>query len=140
MDSSLARPRDRVTEPEIAVFVSGVASMGLEILAGRIVAPQFGGSIYTWGRIIGVFLAALSLGYHYGGKRAEERASIERLSWLLLGTAAYVAVLIFAGDPLLAAGSAFPLPSRFASLPAVTLLFGPPTYLLGFISPYAAEL
>ena len=140
MDSSLARPLDRVTEPEIAVFVSGVASMGLEILAGRIVAPQFGSSIYTWGSIIGVFLAALSLGYHYGGKRAEERASIERLSWLLLGTAAYVAVLIFAGDPLLAAGSAFPLPSRFASLPAVTLLFGPPTYLLGFISPYAAEL
>ena len=140
MQPSLTRSLDRATAPELAVFVSGVASMGLEILAGRIVAPQFGSSIYTWGSIIGVFLAALSLGYHYGGKRAEERASIERLSWLLLGTAAYVAVLIFAGDPLLAAGSAFPLPSRFASLPAVTLLFGPPTYLLGFISPYAAEL
>ena len=140
MQPSPTRSLDRVTAPELAVFVSGVASMGLEILAGRIVAPQFGSSIYTWGSIIGVFLAALSLGYHYGGKRAEERASIERLSWLLLGTAGYVAVLIFAGDPLLAAGSAFPLPSRFASLPAVTLLFGPPTYLLGFISPYAAEL
>ena len=137
---SLDRSLRRTTAPEIAVFVSGVASMGLEILAGRIVAPQFGSSIYTWGSIIGVFLAALSLGYHYGGKRARARASVERLSWLLLGTAAYIAVLIFAGDPLLAAGSAFPLPSRFASLPAVTLLFGPPTYLLGFISPYAAEL
>ena len=130
----------RVSAPEIAVFVSGVASMGLEILAGRIVAPEFGSSIYTWGSIIGVFLAALSLGYHYGGKRAARRASVDRLSILLLGTAAYVALVIFAGDLLLAAGSSFPLPSRFASLPAVTLLFGPPTYLLGFISPYAAEL
>jgi spermidine synthase len=129
-----------VTAPELAVFVSGVASMGLEILAGRIVAPQFGSSIYTWGSIIGVFLAALSLGYHYGGKRAARRASVDRLSWILLGTAAYIALLIFANDLLLAAGSAFPLPSRFASLPAVTILFGPPTYLLGFISPYAAEL
>jgi spermidine synthase len=131
---------DRVSAPELAVFVSGVASMGLEILAGRIVAPEFGSSIYTWGSIIGVFLAALSLGYHYGGKRAARRASVSRLSWILLGTAAYVALVVFANDLLLAAGSGFALPSRFASLPAVTLLFGPPTYLLGFISPYAAEL
>lgn len=133
-------PSDRVSAPELAVFVSGVTSMGLEILAGRIVAPEFGSSIYTWGSIIGVFLAALSLGYHYGGKRAARRASVSRLSWVLLGTAAYVALVIFANDLLLAAGSGFALPSRFASLPAVALLFGPPTYLLGFISPYAAEL
>jgi spermidine synthase len=130
----------RLTAPEAAVFVSGVASMGLEILAGRIVAPQFGSSIYTWGSIIGVFLAALSLGYHYGGKRAAHRASLERLSWLFLGTAAYVALLIFASDLLVASTATLPLPSRFASLPAITLLFGPPTYLLGFVSPYAAEL
>ena len=130
----------RFTGPGIAVFVSGVASMGLEILAGRIVAPQFGSSIYTWGSIIGVFLAALSLGYHYGGKRAARRASRPRLARLLVWTAAYVAVVIFASDLLLSLGAAFPLPSRFASLPAITLLFGPPTYLLGFISPYAAQL
>jgi len=140
MASLADRSVGRVDSTELAVFVSGVASMGLEILAGRLVAPQFGSSIYTWGSIIGVFLAALSLGYHYGGKRAAERATTERLAWLLLGTAAYVAVLIFASDLLLAAATGFPLPSRFASLPAVTLLFGPPTYLLGFISPYAAEL
>ncbi len=140
MDSFPGRAFGRVTRPELAVFVSGVASMGLEILAGRVVAPQFGNSIYTWGTVIGVFLAALSLGYHAGGKRAARRASHERLAWLLLATAAYVAVVIFAGDLLLASASLFPLPARMASLPAVTLLFGPPTYLLGYISPYAAEL
>jgi spermidine synthase len=113
--------------------------MGLEILAGRMIAPEFGSSIYTWGTIIGVFLAALSLGYYRGGKRAE-RASESHLIRLLLGTAGYVAVLIFFGDVLLDLAAAVPLPSRFASLPAVTLLFGPPTYLLGFVSPYAAEL
>ncbi|WP_135829167.1 spermidine synthase [Halorussus halobius] len=131
---------DRVTKPELAVFVSGVASMGLEILAGRVVAPEYGNSIYTWGSIIAVFLAALSLGYYLGGKRATHRATNATMVRLLLGTAAYVAVLIFAGDLLLNAASTIPLPARFAPLPAVTLLFGPPTYLLGFISPYAAEL
>ncbi|WP_440005830.1 spermidine synthase [Halomicrococcus sp. SG-WS-1] len=130
----------RVSRPELAVFVSGVTSMGLEILAGRIVAPQFGSSIYTWGSIIAVFLAALSLGYYLGGRRAASRATNERLTWLFLGTAAYVAVLVFASDTLLAVAATIPLPARFASLPAVTLLFGPPTYLLGFVSPYAAEL
>ena len=124
---------------EVAVFVSGVASMGLEIVAGRMVAPEFGSSIYTWGTIIGVFLTALSLGYYRGGKRAG-RASADRLVRLLLGTAGYVAVLVFAGDLLLQSAAVVPLPARFASLPAVALLFGPPTYLLGFVSPYAAEL
>ena len=135
-----ARPPWRLTDPELAVFVSGVASMGLEILAGRIVAPQFGSSIYTWGSIIGVFLAALSLGYHRGGKQAATRATNERLIWLLVATAAYVAVLVAAYETLLVGASGIPLPARFASLPAITVLFGPPTYLLGFISPYAAEL
>jgi spermidine synthase len=130
-----------VTRSELAVFVSGVASMGMEIVAGRMIAPEFGSSIYTWGSIIGVFLAALSLGYHRGGRRAARgRASNPRLVRLLLATAAYVAVLIFAGDLLLESAAVVPLPPRFASLPAVALLFGPPTYLLGFVSPYAAEL
>ncbi len=129
-----------VSGPEMAVFVSGVASMGLEILAGRMIAPQFGSSIYTWGTIIGVFLAALSYGYWRGGKRAASDASERRMARVFLLTALYVALLIFAGDLLIRSTTGFPLPSRLASLPAVVLLFGPPTYLLGFVSPYAAEL
>jgi len=136
-----SRPLDyRPSRPELAVFVSGVTSMGLEILAGRMVAPQFGSSIYTWGSIIGVFLAALSYGYYRGGKYAASRASNGHMARLFLLTALYVAVLIFAGDLLLRSTTAFPLPSRYASLPAIILMFGPPTYLLGYISPYAAEL
>jgi spermidine synthase len=131
----------RLTDkPDLAVFVSGVASMGLEILAGRLVAPQFGSSIFTWGTIIGVFLAALSYGYYRGGRAAATVASTDRLARLFRWTALYVAGLIVLGDLLLRATVAVPLPSRLASLPAVVLLFGPPTYLLGFVSPYAAEL
>lgn len=130
----------RPTPPETAVFVSGVTSMGLEILAGRMVAPQFGSSVYTWGSVIGVLLAALSAGYYIGGKRAKQRAEVRRLATLLAGAAGYVAVVIFAGETILRSTMILPLPPRFSSLPAVIILFGPPTYLLGFISPYAAEL
>ncbi|WP_136601656.1 spermidine synthase [Salinigranum halophilum] len=140
MDTKTVSERVRLSRPELAVLVSGIASMGLEILAGRMLAPQFGSSIYTWGGIIGVFLAALSYGYHRGGQRAKTEASNDKMARLFLLTAVYVAVLVFAGDILLRMTSGFPLPSRFASLPAITLLFGPPTYFLGFISPYAAQL
>ncbi len=130
----------QVTRPETAVFISGITSMGLEILAGRMVAPQFGSSIYTWGSIIGVFLAALSYGYYRGGKLASERATNDHIARVFLLTAVYVVGIILLGDLMLRATAGFPLPSRFASLPAIVLLFGPPTYFLGFISPYAAEL
>ncbi|SDR03653.1 spermidine synthase [Natronobacterium texcoconense] len=129
----------RPSKPELAVFVSGVVSMGLEILAVRVVAPQFGSHIYTVGGILTVFLVALSLGYWQGGKLAST-ASTRQMSWIMLGTAVYVAVVVYASDLLLVQTSTLALPPRYASLPAVVILFGPPTYLLGFISPYAAEL
>ncbi len=127
------------TRSELAVTVSGVTSMGLQILAFRLVVPQFGSNIYTSGSIITVFLAALSLGYHQGGKRATG-ATTREMSWLMLATAAYVAVVVFASTSLMNLASTIPLPAQYSSLPAVTLLFGPPAYFLGFISPYAAEL
>ncbi|WP_255192040.1 spermidine synthase [Natronobeatus ordinarius] len=114
--------------------------MGLQILAFRVVVPQFGSHIYTTGGVITVFLAALALGYWRGGKRAATHASNERLVWVLLLTAVYLAFLLFTREHLLVYTAAIPIPSRYASLPAIVLLFGPPTYLLGFISPYAAEL
>ena len=124
----------------VAVFASGVSSMGLEILAGRLLAPTFGSSVFTWGSVIGVFLAALAVGYWLAGRRAAEGASRGALSSLLLLAAAYVALVMVGAQPLVGWLAALPVPDRFAPLLPVTVLFGPPTVLLGFISPYGAEL
>ena len=126
--------------PEVAVFVSGVSSLGLEILAGRIVAPAFGSSIYVWGSIIGVFLAALALGYHRGGERAATRASTRAIVTVLLASALYVAGLLALAGIVVEMADAFSVPPRLAPLLPIAILFGPPVYLLGLISPYAAEL
>jgi len=139
MEPARALEPYRLSKPEVAVFVAGITSMGLEILALRIVAPQFGSHIYTVGGLLTVFLAALSLGYWQGGKLAAT-ASNRQMRLILLATAVYIAVVIYANDMLLLYTSTIPLPAQYASLPAVIVLFGPPTYLLGFISPYAAEL
>jgi len=124
---------------EIAVFISGIVSMGIEILAGRVLAPEFGSTIYTWGSIIGVSLLALSLGYIRGGRTAKQ-ATLQSLDSLLIISAVYIIFLTVFGDELLTLLSAFPVSPQYAAILPVLILFGPPTYFLGFISPYAVEL
>ena len=55
---------------ELAVFGSGMAGLAMQILAGRLLAPSFGSSVYTWGSIIGVFMVTLSLGYYFGDRKS----------------------------------------------------------------------
>ena len=126
-------------KPESAVFVSGIASMGLEILAGRMIAPSFGHSVFSWGSIIGVFLAALSAGYALGGRYASRYAGNGSLAVLSALSAVSVALVAVAGDPVLQWFDTLGLPARYAAIAPVTVLFGPMTFLLGVISPFAAE-
>ena len=51
-------------------FVSGLFLMGFEILASRVLAPEFGYTVYVWGSLLSVFLAGLCAGYFLGGKLA----------------------------------------------------------------------
>ncbi len=48
-------------------FVSGAVVMSLEMVAFRLYAPYFGYSIYVWGNMISVVLAALAVGYATSG-------------------------------------------------------------------------
>jgi spermidine synthase len=129
----------RLSRAEVAVFLGGTASMGLELLAGRLVTPTFGSSIYVWGSVIGVFLVALSAGYEVGG-RVAGRATRDHLG-SVLGLAAILAgVLVVGGEAVVAVSTGLPLPTRYAAVPAVLVLFGPMTFLIGLVSPWGAEL
>ena len=61
--------------PVLIVFVSNVCIMVLELVAGRIIAPYVGVSLYTWTSVIGVVLAGISLGNYLGGRLADRWAS-----------------------------------------------------------------
>jgi hypothetical protein len=71
----------------VVAFWSGFFVMGVELLGGRILAPNFGSSIYVWGALITVFMLALSLGYLAGGRYSLHNPSLKKLG-LLLGAAA----------------------------------------------------
>jgi hypothetical protein len=134
-----------VTRASVAVcyavaFWSGFFVMGVELLGGRLLAPNFGSSIYVWGALIAIFMLALSLGYLAGGRFSLNQPSLSRLA-LLLAAAAVTAlpVLPLSGVTLENLAIAIPDP-RFGSLAAAALLFFVPTFFSGMVSPYCVRL
>ena len=80
---------------------SGFFVMSLELLSGRILAPNFGNSIYVWGGVITVFMLELSVGYLLGGRLSLRDASLRRLALLLMLAAAATIPVIVLGDAAL---------------------------------------
>src|ERR1043165_2564934 len=68
----------------VVVFISGAVLMALEIVGSRVLAPYFGSSIFVWGSLISVVMAALSLGYYWGGWLSAREPSYGRLLTLLI--------------------------------------------------------
>src|SRR5437763_235446 len=90
------------------VAVCGGVLMALEILSSRVLAPHYGNSVYVWGSIISVFLAALSLGYLWGGRLADREPSMASLGRMVVLAAAFEAVLLLLAGSLPAASFAPP--------------------------------
>ncbi len=125
---------------EITLFVCGAVVMIYEITGARLLAPHIGTSTYIWTSLIGVILAALSLGYWLGGQAADRQAEMKVLAGVLFLAGGAVAVTIFAGDYLLSLIAASSLILQLQSMLAAILLFAPAAVLLGFVTPYAVRL
>lgn len=124
----------------LVVLIPAAVLMALEIVSSRLLAPQFGSSVYVWGSIIGVFLAAMSAGYAWGGYLADRRPSMATLGHLVLGAAVAQAVVIITGRSLVAELGALTGGSPAGTLLAVGVLFAPTTVFLATVSPYAVKL
>jgi len=130
----------RVAVCYVVALWSGFFVMGVELLGGRILAPNFGSSIYVWGALIAVFMLALSLGYLAGGRWSQRDPSLARLG-LLLGAAALTTLPVLALSGRVLEDLAFAVPDpRFGSLSAAALLFFVPTFFSGMVSPYCVRL
>lgn len=121
------------------VFITGAAVLIIEITAVRILSPIYGSSLYVLSSVLTVILAALSIGYWYGGKRSDQKQSTETLySIIALSGLCVLGLLLFAQLLLPTFGPSFspqvgPLLFSFG-------LFFIPAFLLGTISPYVIKL
>ncbi|MBK9152871.1 MAG: fused MFS/spermidine synthase [Chloracidobacterium sp.] len=125
---------------EFAVFLCGALVMVYEIIGSRIVAPFIGTSTYVWTSLIGVILAALSLGYWLGGRMADRRPDVKILAAAIFFAGGLVSVTILIKDAVLAMIGAFGGPLELQSVAAAAILFAPASVLLGFVTPYAVKL
>ena len=138
-----AQPPERplhLWEAYALVFVSSACTLVIEILAGRLLAPYLGVSLYTWTSIIGVILAGITVGNYVGGAladRAASRALLRRL--YLYSVVTVIAIIVLAptaADRL--SVTALPLMLRIVLTTVVAFLV--PATILGTITPIVVKL
>jgi len=127
-----------VIKANIVVFIASFCTLVIELVAGRIMAPYVGVSLYTWTSIIGVVLAGISIGAYLGGRIADRYPRSSTLGWLLFlsGLGA------FAISPLtnLVGGAQFHTALMTRILIITAVIFFVPSCLLGMISPVVVKL
>ena len=125
-------------KPYVIVFMASGCTLVIEIVAGRILAPTIGVSLYTWTSIIGIVLAGISVGNYVGGRVADRWPSPLTLGVILLASAVTSAAILpiewAVSGPALSA----PIIPRIVLLTAT--LFLAPAFVMGMVSPVVIKL
>ncbi|NMC53860.1 MAG: fused MFS/spermidine synthase [Chloroflexi bacterium] len=128
----------------IAVFFSGMASLGIEMAASRLLGNVFGTSNLVWASIIGLILIYLAVGYFIGGRWADRSPHPETFFKILTWAGISTAVVPVLSRPVLRlAANAFDelqLGILLGSFTSVLILLVIPMILLGTASPFAIRL
>lgn len=124
----------------IIAFISGFSLMTFELAAARVLAPSIGSSTYVWTSVIGVIIAALSIGYWLGGKMADARNRVTDIAWLCLAIAATVTMTLLTYPGLIDSTVESFVDSRMQGVMASLQLFAPTSLLIGILGPYLVKL
>ena len=127
-----------------AVFLCAAGGLVIEIVAGRLLAPYVGMSLYTWTAIIAVVLAGLSIGHWIGGRlagpgvdgaRGARRVTVALFGASISSLASLVLLRVLSG-PLLQSG--------MGAIPVIVALsaglFLLPSLFVGIVSPILTKL
>jgi spermidine synthase len=127
-----------VIKANVVVFIASFCTLVIELVAGRIMAPYVGVSLYTWTSIIGVVLAGISIGAYLGGRMADRYPRSSTLGWLLF----FSGLGAFSISPLtnLVGGAQFQTSLMLRILLITAIVFFIPSCLLGMISPVVVKL
>ena len=122
----------------LLAFTSSACTLVIEFIAGRIMAPYIGVSLYTWTSIIGVVLAGMSGGNFFGGFVADRFASRRTLGLVFVaGSVASLGILVVTHSIV---GVTFGLLFPAADRPSIAAIFFLPSFVLGMVSPLVVKL
>ena len=128
----------------IAVFGAGLATLGVELTASRLLGSVFGTSNIVWANIIGLMLVYLTAGYIIGGRWADRDPSPLTFYSIILwaGFAAGIVPLIskFVVPGAAQAVEQLNTAIMIGSFLSMLILYSVPVTLLGCVSPFAIRL
>ena len=124
----------------MTALATGAVVMALEIVGSRLLAPVFGNSVFVWGALIGVILAAMSSGYAFGGWMSDRYPGAQVLAGLLLFSGAWTFLIAWLGQPVLFKVAASIEDPRWGPCVAAALLLGPPAFGLSGVLPAMLRL
>lgn len=122
----------------VTATVTGSVIMGLELLGFRLYAPYFGYSIYVWGSMITVIMAALAGGYALGGWLADRSRNDTPLYVTILSSGIYQLAIVYAAQSILQSLGNMEV-FRGTTL-ASLIIFAPPMTALAGTSPFVIRL
>ena len=117
---------------------TGAIIMAQELVAFRLYAPYFGYSIYVWGSMISVVMAALAVGYALGGWIADRSRTDLALYCTILGSALYQLGILFTVHSLLR--SSVRLGDFTGTTLASLVVFAPPMTAMATACPFLIRL
>lgn len=121
------------------VFITGAAVLVVEIIAVRILSPYFGNTMFTVSSVLGVILAALSLGYYFGGKMADKHPSEKLFFGIIFVSGTSILFLQFLNITILPI-LGYNLSIISGPLISSLVLFFIPAFLMGTLSPLVIKL
>lgn len=128
-------------------FLIGLIIMGYELTVSRLIAPFYGNSVYTWGILLSVVMAALATGYFLGGRLADKtKKPASTLAFTLFLSGFVLFLSYFSSQYLLQQSLQFVAHSSSAWLyllilsTAMICSFAPAMTLMGMVSPILLKL
>lgn len=124
----------------IYAFIGSGCLLVLELVAGRILAPAIGVSLYTWTSIIGVVLAGISLGNWAGGRIADRYPGRGPLSAVYLLSALASGLIIALSRDIDRISPPGSWPAILQVVWLTVIMFFVPSTLLGMATPMLVKL
>ncbi len=121
-------------------LITGAVVMALEILGSRLLAPIFGNSLFVWGALIGIILAAMSSGYAFGGWASDRYHVPAVLAWLLLVSGTWTILVAWMGQPTILKVAKLIEDPRWGPSLAACVLLAPPAFGLSGVMPAMLRL